>query len=221
MVCGRDPFPPPARRAETASGEGYTNFLQKASTLSSHHLSANVKASARTEQHQHQQQRRNKLFHQPNERFNKVISSSPIKEKMQKIKKSKTLVDAAKIGAQTKIAFNYPHCCPICPASRFPTRDYEDVSDVPTVYQTLVQLEFKFACGCGHNRGKGRSGRSAWRMVRLMGNPVCPRGGGCVMCPNQRSQLPPFGEPFSRMSWSRKCLFSRINSKKVTIGGTW
>jgi hypothetical protein len=132
-----------------------------------------------------------------------VISSAPMKEKMQKIKKTKTLVKLAKIKSQVQTALNYPHCCPICSASRFPTRDYEDVRDVPTVLPgSFLQLEFKsrmqgFVGAVAGAAGAAAAGPLGGMLGGLMGNPVCPKGGGCVMCPNPRSDLPPFGEPFT------------------------
>ena len=63
---------------------------------------------------------------------------------MQKIKKTKTLVDAAKIGAQTKIAFEPSALLPYMSRVIFYNVIGEDVSDVPTVLPgSFVQLEFK------------------------------------------------------------------------------
>lgn len=238
-----NPFPPPARRAETSAGEGYTNLLETASSSTARRAGASSKAevgtaaSAHTNmllgkrrnqgQEQRKQQQHNKLFlRQPKEQFNKVISSAPIASKMQKIKKTKTLVDLAKIKAQLPVALNFPHCCPVCSASRFPTLDYEDVRDVPTVLPgTFLQLEFKsrmqgFVGAVAGAAGAAAAGPLGGMIGGLMGNPVCPKGGGCVMCPNSRTDLPPFGEPFTVRNDLQEStsIFSRRQSPGYHLG---
>lgn len=185
-----NPFPPPPRRTESASGEGYQgkSFLE----MSSGALSL---SSTKSQKRQHRRQR----LRLPNEVHNEVISSAPIKSKMQKIKKTKTFVNLAKIKAQMHVALNYPHCCPICPASRFPTMDYGDIRDVPThTPLSFVQLEFRSRLkGFVGAVGAAAAGPLGAMINGAMGASMCPKGGGCVMCPNPRTNMPPFGEPWS------------------------
>ena len=165
-----------------------------------HNMLEHQQTHRRQQNEEYRQQRQSKLvLQQPKEQYNKVLSSETVKKKMQKTGETKTLVDAAKVGAQVPIALNYPHCCPICPPSRFNREDYQDIPDVPTVLPgSFLQIEFqsrmqKFVGAAG----AAMAGPLGGMLGGLLGKPVCPKGGGCVMCPNPRSELPPFGEPLT------------------------